>query len=246
MASTVAESLKDAGVPRDAAVMVHTAFHGLSRAGLRAEDVVDELCDYLASGTLMMPTFTWKSVNPAQPVFSERDTASQTGTLSEVFRTGRAEARSLHPSHSVAARGDTATFLSDHWKDETPCSAASPFRHLVEADGWFVLIGVGFERLTLMHAAEEAVAVDTYLHPSIETYTCIDRGGLKRPVRMRRHLSTPRDFPRFQRLMLDGGELRASRVVNVDVFVGRARPTYDFVVAALKVDPRATLAAKGG
>ena len=245
MASTISESLRLAGVPRGAAVMVHAGFKGLSRAGLRAEDVVDELCDYLASGTLMMPTFTWKSVNPSQPIFSETASASQTGILSEVFRVGRAEARSLHPSHSVVARGDSSTFLGDHAKDDTPCSAASPFRHLVDADGWFMLIGVGFERLTLMHAAEEEVAVGNYLEPRerAETYTCVDRRGVAHTVRTRRHLRTPRDFPRFQRLLLVRGEVRADETFGVEILIGRARTTYDFVVEGLRADPRATLAA---
>src|SRR5271166_4270134 len=103
--------LQDFGVPRDGALIVHSAIASLSRQGLRAEDMIETLLDHMADGNLFMPTMTWRTVTPAQPAWDEIHTASETGVLTEVFRARYAVARSIHPTHSVAGWGPDAARL---------------------------------------------------------------------------------------------------------------------------------------
>ena len=78
--------LEDAQVPHDGVLVVHSAIAALSRQGFRAEAMVEVLLDYLGTGTLVMPTMTWRTVTPASPYWDELVTPSHTGVLTEVFR----------------------------------------------------------------------------------------------------------------------------------------------------------------
>ncbi len=190
--------LERMNVARDGVVIVHSAIAGLSRIGFRAEAMIESLLDYLSDGTLIMPTMTWRTVTPAQPFWDEIETASHTGILTEVFRTNYATARSIHPTHSVAAAGREATrLLARHHLDESPVSANSPYGLLRGRNVFILMIGVGLECCTAIHLAEETVAPDFYLRPELETYQCRDQNGLVRLVRTRRHRTLNRDFPKF-------------------------------------------------
>src|SRR5205823_3990184 len=99
------------GIPRDGVLLVHSSFKTLGREGHQPVGILQALREYLAQGTLLLPTMSWRYVKPASPVFDELQTPSNTGFLSELFRTRYATARSLHPTHSVAACGKLAEDL---------------------------------------------------------------------------------------------------------------------------------------
>ncbi|MBI2961287.1 MAG: AAC(3) family N-acetyltransferase [Betaproteobacteria bacterium] len=246
--SAIRGALERLGLARDAAVMVHSAFRGLAREGLAPQAVAEELCDYFASGTLLMPTMSWRFVKPANPEFSELDTPSNTGILTEVFRTTLATARSLHPTHSVAGIGRRAAeLLAEHHLDPTPCSARSPFGKLPIVDGWVLMLGIGMDCCTLVHHGEETVAVDIYLKPAseTETYLCRDRAGQAHTVRLRRHKFLPRDYWQFQDRLAASGRLRLTRIGNVLCRAFAARELHRMVIETLQARPDAILARDG-
>src|SRR6202040_3976596 len=120
--------LQRVGVPRDGALIVHSAIATLSRRGFRAEAIIEALLDYMREGNLFMPTMTWRTVTPEHPNWDELETPSHTGVLAEIFRTRYATARSIHPTHSVAGRGRAVeTLLARHHVDDTPVSGNSPY-----------------------------------------------------------------------------------------------------------------------
>ncbi len=105
-----------------------------------------------------MPTMTWRTVTPDSPDFDELATPSHTGILTEIFRTTMAQARSLHPTHSVAGCGaNVSSILGGHHLDDTPCAANSPYGRMRRFDAWVLLLGVGLEKCTAIHHAEEMV-----------------------------------------------------------------------------------------
>ena len=124
--------LAAAGIPRDGAIMVHSAFKGLARDGYSADGVLEALVEYFEPGTLLLPTMSWRYVKPQTPLFDELETPSNTGVLTELFRTRYAERRSLHPTHSVAGRGRWAEeILGAHHQCVTPCAANSEARRFI-------------------------------------------------------------------------------------------------------------------
>jgi aminoglycoside 3-N-acetyltransferase len=244
----VHRALERLGIPRDGILMVHSAFKTMAREGHEAGVVLATLVDYMAPGTLLLPTMSWRYVKPEKPVFDELSTPSNTGVLTELFRTRYASARSLHPTHSVAGRGDlVAELLGSHHLDETPCSSRSPFGLLAKHEGWVVMLGIAMDCCTLIHHVEEIVAPDLYLKPPAqrETYTCRDRHGREVTVFLRRHLFLPRDYYQFQDTLAAQGLLRITRIDNTICRAFRATDMVHVVTEALVRCPDAIIARPG-
>jgi aminoglycoside 3-N-acetyltransferase len=236
--------LEDFGVPRDGALIVHSAIAPLSRNGFRAEAMIEALLEHLADGNLFMPTMTWRTVTPTQPLWDEMLTPSHTGVLTEVFRTCYATARSIHPTHSVAGRGPAApTLLARHHIDDTPVSGNSPYGLMRDYQTFILLLGVGLECCTAIHLAEETIAPDIYVWPEerTEVYECRDRHGRAHQVRTRRHWRLDRDFPRFAPRLARQRLLKIGEIAGCPYAIVAMRDLLREVFAALIDDARATL-----
>ena len=243
-----AELLDRAGVPGDGVLFVHSAFRQLGAQGFRAEAFIEGLLDYMGAGTLVMPTMTWRVVTPASPFFDELGTPSHVGILAERFRLDYATHRSLHPTHSVAAYGRLAGRLTaTHHLDDTPCALTSPYGKARETDTHIVLLGIGLERCTAIHHAEEIVAPEVYLVPpeEAELYRCRSRNGKTYDVRLRRHLRLNRDFPQFEAPLAEHGRLRRGELAGTPWLAVSQRDLLDEVSTALERDPRAIIAPPG-
>jgi len=245
--------LQGFGVPGDGILVVHSAIGLLSRQGLRAEAMVEALLGHMARGNLFMPTMTWRSVTPANPVWDELATPSHTGVLTEIFRTRYATARSIHPTHSVAGWGPAAkALLARHHVDDTPVSGNSPYGLMRDYPTYILTLGVGLECVTAIHLPEETVAVDLYVRPreSAETYDCRDRTGRSIAVRTRRHWRLDRDFPQFAAPLQARGQLESGAILGCPYSIVAMADLLRTVFAALIENPRATLrnggAAPGG
>jgi aminoglycoside 3-N-acetyltransferase len=234
-------------LPADATLVVHSAIAGLSRKGFRAEAMIEAFLDFLNGGTLVMPTMTWRTVTPERPAWDELATPSQTGVMSEIFRTCYASARSIHPTHSAAACGPQArSLLARHHLDDTPVSANSPYGLMLDLPAYVLLLGVGLESCTAIHLPEETAAPDIYLRPATqaETYECRDRYGVVHQVRTRRHLRLDRDFRQFTAPLRRTGDLHAGEVEKCPYVIVRLRELHDLVTDALRFDKNATLKRK--
>ncbi|MBY0431393.1 MAG: AAC(3) family N-acetyltransferase, partial [Rhodospirillales bacterium] len=230
-------------------LMVHSAFKGLAREGWHAEATLAALMAHMAPGTLSLPTMSWRFVKPAQPVFDAGATPSNTGFLTELFRREHASHRSSHPTHSAAAVGSLAAWLTDgHHLDDTPCSGRSPFGRLAEADGWVLLLGISMDCCTLIHHAEEVVAPGLYLRPpdQAESYTCRAMDGAEYRVRLRRHLFLRRDYWQFQDGLAAAGALRVGLLDGIPWRLFRARALTELALAALRRQPDVILARPAG
>jgi aminoglycoside 3-N-acetyltransferase len=231
-------------VPRDAVLVVHSAIAPLSRQGFRAEAMVEALMDYLHGGTIVMPTMTWRTVTPQNPVWNELTTPSHTGVLTEVFRTRYSNFRSIHPTHSVAGRGEHAqALLSRHHLDDTPVSANSPYGLMRDLPAYVLFLGVGLETCTAIHLPEETVAADIYLQPAdqAETYECCDRHGKIHQVRTRRHRRLDRHFPKFGMSLQRQGFMQCGELAGCSYAIVALSALLNTVTAALLADRRGTL-----
>ena len=243
-----AELLDRAGVPGDGVLFLHSAFRRLGAVGFRAEAFIEGLIDYMRHGTLAMPTMTWRVVTPANPWFDELETASHVGIVAELFRRHYATHRSLHPTHSVAAYGRRAAELTaTHHQGDTPCALTSPYGRAREMDTHVLLLGIGLERCTAIHHAEEMVAPEVYLFPpeAAETYQCRARDGSVHPMRLRRHLRLNRDFPQFAAPLTARGLMRHGELAGTPWQAVSQRDLLGEIFAALERNPRAIIAPPG-
>ena len=211
------------------------------------ESFIEALLERLGPrATLLMPAMSWRIVTPSNPVFDELGTPSHVGVVPETFRLKYASARSVHPTHSVAGLGPAVgTLLGRHHVDDTPVSANSPYGLMRDYDAFVLLLGVGFERITAIHHAEEVIAPDIYLHPrhEAETYECRDRHGKSVTVKLRRHYRLNRDFPQFEPRLREKGRLTAGDVSGTSWMVMSVRDLLREVFAALVDRPDAIIAA---
>ncbi len=228
----------------DSVLIVHSAFRHLGAAGLAPERLCAALLAGLGDATLLMPTMTWRTVNPVNPVFDARETPSHTGVLTECFRRHFATHRSLHPTHSVAGRGRLAPLLlSTHHQGSTPCAGNSPYGLARDYDCWVLLLGVGLECCTAIHHAEEVMAPDLYLNPdsAAEAYRLIGLDGAEHAMRLRRHARIPRDFPAFASRLTPGTELVLGEDFATPWMLLPMAPLLRTVFASLVADPYATV-----
>jgi aminoglycoside 3-N-acetyltransferase len=249
-AAAVAAVLDRAPMTADAVLVVHSAFRNLGEQGHRVESFIEALLERLGPrSTLLMPAMSWRIVTPANPVFEELTTPSHVGVMSETFRLKYASARSLHPTHSVAGIGPaTATLLTRHHVDDTPVSANSPYGLMRDYEAFILLLGVGFERATAIHHAEEIIAPDLYLHPphEAELYECRDRQGKSVTVKLRRHYRLNRDFPQFEPRLREKGRLVAGDIAGTPWMLVSVRDLLREVFATLIARPDAIIACPGG
>ena len=243
-----AELLDRARVPGGGVLFVHSAFRRLAAAGLRAEAFIEGLIDYMSAGTLLMPAMTWRVVTPTNPWFDELETASHVGVVAELFRRRYATHRSLHPTHSVAAYGRLAAELTaTHHQGDTPCPLTSPYGKARQSDAHVLLLGIGLERCTAIHHAEEMVAPEIYLFPAeaAEIYWLRDRRGGVHQMRLRRHLQLNRDFPQFAAPLAQAGTLRSGEIYDTPWQAVAQKDLLAVVFTALERDPRAIIAPPG-
>jgi aminoglycoside 3-N-acetyltransferase len=238
------EIFQSCRVPKDAVLVVHSAFKGLGQAGFRAEATIESLMDYLSGGTLLMPTMSWRNVTPKNPFFNELETSSQTGVLTEIFRTQYASHRSLHPTHSVAGFGPLSkSLLSTHHLSNTPVSSSSPYGLMRDYSTYIMFLAVGFEMCTAIHHAEEVIAPEIYVKSlsEAESYRLHSRDGRILNYQLRRHIRLNRNFPKYEILLAQSNKLYCGNISGINWMLVRACDLYSEVFRSLVASPSATI-----
>lgn len=149
-------------------VMVHASLSRFGTVEAGAETVVMALREATGEeGALIVPSFrdTIRSDYYAlrecekacpQPLCPSRE-RGYTGIIGETVREQADAVRSCHPTHSwVGVGSDAAPLLEGHCDSPTPCGKDSPFIRLMERDGVLLLLGVGVNSITNVHAVEDA------------------------------------------------------------------------------------------
>lgn len=167
-------ALKNVGVKKGQAVMVHTSLSSLGYVCGGAQSVIEALMESVGKeGTILMPTQSWKNLDPTAgvywqkpeewwpvireniPAYDKRITPTNTmGAVPEMFRQWPGTLRSDHPARSVAAWGHYAQFLTENHDLSDIFGDSSPIGRLYELDGYVLLIGVGYDKNTSLHLAD--------------------------------------------------------------------------------------------
>jgi len=145
------------------------------------------------AGTVVLPTYPMTGLSDtylaSNPRFDCRRTPSQVGLLSELFRRLPDTTRSLHPTHSVAARGMKAVELTTgHELCPTPFDENSPFHRMYEADALVLNLGVrtvSFRHLA-DHLLQDSISHDVYSSRRVRV-SLIDTEGTEHWMETRGH-----------------------------------------------------------
>ena len=174
----VFDMLAGFGVRRDDTLTIHASLRAPGPIEGGADGLIDALKDYLADGLLLVPTHTWDNVTREQPVFDVRATVPCIGTLAKVAAFRPDTVRTLHPTHSLAIFGrEAAAYAAGEERASTPAPVGGCLQRLYTRQGKILLLGVGHNRNTYLHAVDEMMDRPNRLAPAGFPVTIIDREG---------------------------------------------------------------------
>lgn len=179
------DMIRRMGIQPDDSIMVHASMKSIGNVDGGADTVLDAWMEYLSDGLFMMPTHTWAQMGPDCRIFDPQNMSSCVGLLTNLFRIRPGVVRSLHPTHSIAAYGKKAKeYIAGEETVDTPCSPEGCWGRLENIGAKILLIGVGHERNTFIHAVEESMNVPERLtdEPSEFFIRQADDSLLRRPV----------------------------------------------------------------
>jgi aminoglycoside 3-N-acetyltransferase len=150
----IQKTLRENGVKLGDHLMVHSSLKSVGPIDGGPSAFIEALSEALGpKGTLAMPAYNYSRPLPS-PYFDISKTPGRTGALTEIFRQQPGTLRSLHPTHSVLARGLRASeFLVDHRKTLT-FGIGSPIDRLMQAGGYVLLVGVSQLANSSIHVGE--------------------------------------------------------------------------------------------
>lgn len=170
----ILDALANLGVRSGQTIMVHTSLSSLGFVCGGAQVVIEALLEAVGSdGTIMMPTQSWKNLDPTAgvhweepedwwqiirdhwPAYQKDITPTNTmGAVAEMFRRWPGTLRSNHPARSVAANGKYAEYLTADHDLSNIFGEGSPIGKLYDLDSFVLLIGVGYDKNTSLHLAD--------------------------------------------------------------------------------------------
>ena len=173
--------LRDLGIREGMLIYVQSSFGSLGYYPKGAAGFLDLLNELVGpAGTLAMPSFPFGGSMEAfvatNPVFDVAQTPSKVGVLPEVLRQLQGSKRSIHPTHSVIARGGRAAELVEgHERCLTPQGDGSPFQKLVQWGAYILRIGT--PAYPVCHHMQEVVRQPNLFLPDPVELCCIDSAG---------------------------------------------------------------------
>lgn len=230
--------LEDCGIKHNDKVTIHISLRAVGEIENGADGLIDAFCEYLSDGLFIVPTHTWRNVNRDNPNFDVRSTVPCIGALPTVAAFRKDGVRSLHPTHSVTVFGKgAAEYVRGEEKSSTPTPMGGALSRLYEENGKILLIGVGHERNTYLHAVDERIDIPNRLREEGFSATITDYDGntIQSPV-FHPHSRTPADmgysefFPNYKQALEYAGAVTYSQLGNALVYVCDARKMTDAVI----------------
>lgn len=170
----IVKAFRNVGLKKDDVVMVHTSLKSMGYVCGGAQTVIEALIEGVGeNGTIMMPTQSWKNLDPTTgvhweidesqwqiirdnwPAYDKNITPTNTmGAVAEMFRQWDGSVRSDHPARSVCAWGKYADYLTKNHDLSNIFGDGSPLSRLYDLNGKVLLIGVGYDKNTSIHLAD--------------------------------------------------------------------------------------------
>ncbi|MFU8793471.1 MAG: aminoglycoside N(3)-acetyltransferase [Acholeplasmataceae bacterium] len=238
-------ALKNAGLGCKDHVLLHTSLSKIGWVVGREMTVVDAFLATLHQGTLVMPAHTGDNSDPATwmhppvpeswievirthtPSFNKHTFTSRgIGRVSECFRHYPNVKRSNHPLDSFIAKGKYARKITKKHVLTPAFGMDTPLGRLYQLNGKVCLIGVSYDRATILHLAE-----------ALSEALPLESNGVK----FKDTWITFKDFDYDNEPFLALGEAlekkqlaKSHQVGHTDMIVFDIKPAVDFAVSWLK------------
>lgn len=213
------------GIEKDDTVLIHTSMRAVGPVEKGAEGVIEAFCQVLSEGLFLVPTHTWAVVNRNNPVYDVKTTVPNIGVLPQCAAFREDGFRSLHPTHSIWGYGkDAQAFLSGEEQSGTPAPVGGAWSRLAVRKAKILLIGIGNERNTFIHAVDEVADIPNRIHPEPFDVTIFDHQGREHHTLFAGHYCTEHphiseQFINFDRAFTELGVWKEGRLGNAKVMV---------------------------
>lgn len=158
-------------------VHVHSSLKAVGEVEGNGEGLLECLIKFFThnSGLVSFPTHTWD-----ENVLDLRKCDTCTGILSKLALQRTDGVRTKNPTHSMVIFGERAEEYAK-WDDnvESSTSPSGCYGKLYEEDGYILLLGVGQNKNTYIHAAEERLQIPNRITKEFHNTTFIDGAGTK-------------------------------------------------------------------
>ena len=241
-------ALKKIGISEGQTIMVHTSLSSMGFVCGGAQIVIEALLESVGTdGTVMMPTQSWKNLDPTAgvhweepeewwqiirdnwPAYHKDITPTNTmGAVAEMFRKWPGTLRSDHPARSVAANGKYAAYLTQGHDLSNIFGEGSPIGKIYELDGYVLLIGVGYDKNTSLHLAD--VRADyPGKHASTE-YSAVTENGQRVWKEYRTLYVDGEDFEEIGEAFENSHSVQKVTLGNATLTLMKQRELVDFAV----------------
>ena len=241
-------ALKKIGISEGQTIMVHTSLSSMGFVCGGAQIVIEALLESVGTdGTVMMPTQSWKNLDPTAgvhweepeewwqiirdnwPAYHKDITPTNTmGAVAEMFRKWPGTLRSDHPARSVAANGKYAAYLTQGHDLSNIFGEGSPIGKNYELDGYVLLIGVGYDKNTSLHLAD--VRADyPGKHASTE-YSAVTENGQRVWKEYRTLYVDGEDFEEIGEAFENSHSVQKVTLGNATLTLMKQRELVDFAV----------------
>lgn len=252
----IRRAFQEVGLKKGQAVMAHTSLSRLGYVCGGAQAVIEALLDGVGDeGTVMMPTQSWKNLDPFSgvygqepkewwpiireniPAYDKRITPTNTmGAVAEMFRQWPGVLRSDHPARSVAAWGKSARYLTENHGLSDIFGDSSPIGRLYELDGYVLLIGVGYDKNTSLHLAD--VRAEYPGKHTVREGSAVQAGGQRVWKTYETLAVDGEDFPAIGETFERTGQVRHAALGNGVLSMMRQRTLVDFAVKWIEENRR--------
>ncbi len=158
--SDIIADLNSLMLPRGATVIVHSSMKSIGEVNGGAETVLNSLIDIIKEldGTLIIPTHTWTNIGKDCVTLDLMKPETNLGIIPTLALNHREGVRTENPTHSAVLFGDPTHILeliSGEGCVFTPTSPNGLYGKLNNDNCFVLLIGVGQEKNTFLHAVDE-------------------------------------------------------------------------------------------
>jgi aminoglycoside 3-N-acetyltransferase len=246
-AESLCRDLTRLGVKPGMVLLTHISLSSLGWVAGGEQAVVSALRRAVGdSGTLVMPSQSWQLCDPAYlddpsvpprwwdairehlPPYDARTTPTRTmGIVAEYFRTLPGTQRSAHPHRSFVAAGPHAAQIAARHDLRSPVGEGSPLGAMYDSGGHVLLLGVGHDKSTTLHLAE-----DRSTYPSkrlVPNGAPLLVDGVRRWVTWEELHVVDEDFPSVAAAFAaDSGPTQRGAVGRADACLLPQRPLVDY------------------
>lgn len=242
------DGFQKAGLTKGDHVIVHTSLSSLGFVCGGEQIVIEALLEVVGKeGTILMPTQSWKNLDPTAgvhweepeewwqairdnwPAYDPQITPTNTmGAVVEMFRKWPGAVRSSHPARSFAAVGKYANYLTKDHDLENIFGEGSPIGKLYELNGKVLLIGVGYDKNTSLHLADVRANYPSK-HYGKES-SAILKDGKRQWVTHETLVVDGEDFTQIGEAFEQNRTVRKANIGNATVTLMNQRDLVDFAV----------------